>query len=297
MRLLATLLPPVLAMQLCAANLKPETVAAWDDYIQRAGASLQNRIRPGGSFLWAGENPERLAQVHNGEIVVAPAPGPNPRKVPGGLIHHWMGAAFLANTKLDDILEVTRDYDRYKEFYRPSVIEAKAVSRNDSGDDFSMLLMSKAFGLKTVLDADYQTSGVRLDNGRYYSVSKSTRVQEIEDYAQPGEHRIPEGEGGGYIWKLFSIVRLEERDGGVYVELEAIVLSREIPGAIRLVVQPIVRRVSRNSILTSIEQTEQAVRSNCLAASKPAGSPARAEHVSSASAALKRTSSALAPAQ
>ena len=49
MRLLATLLPPVLAMQLCAANLKPETVAAWDDYIQRAGASLQNRIRPGGS--------------------------------------------------------------------------------------------------------------------------------------------------------------------------------------------------------------------------------------------------------
>ena len=56
--------------------------------------------------------------------------GQNPKKVSGGLIHDWMGAVFVPNLKLDDILKVTRDYDHYKEFYRPSVVESKAIARD-----------------------------------------------------------------------------------------------------------------------------------------------------------------------
>jgi hypothetical protein len=52
---------------------------------------------------------------------------------------------------------------------------------------------------------------------------------------------------------------LEERDGGVYAELEAIALSRDIPAAFRLFVTPIVRRVSRDSLATSLHQTKVAI--------------------------------------
>ena len=31
--------------------------------------------------------------------------------MPGGLIHHWIGAVFVPNVKLDDVFDVTRDYD------------------------------------------------------------------------------------------------------------------------------------------------------------------------------------------
>ena len=41
--------------------------------------------------------------------------------------------------------------------------------------------MNKAFSLKTALDADYQATDVRLDNRRFYSFSKTTCVQEIEE--------------------------------------------------------------------------------------------------------------------
>lgn len=269
--LLASLLLPV---QLHAAHLKAETVAAWDNYVESVRASMQDRIRPGGSFLWAYEDPERLADVRAGEIVVGPASAENPRKVPGGLIHHWIGASFLPGAKLDDILSVTRDYDRYKEFYRPYVIDSKVLARNDTDDNFSMLVMNKALFLKMALDADYYATNVRLDERRFYSVSKTTRIQEVEDYGEPSEHKIPEGEGGGYIWKLFSIARLEQRDGGVYIEMETVALSREIPALLRIVVDPVVRRVSRNSMLTSIQQTEDAVRCNFLAKRKRANSPA-----------------------
>jgi hypothetical protein len=277
------LLPP----QVRAANLKPETVAAWNDYVRSVSAALQDRTRPGGGFLWAGEKSDRIAKVRSGEIVVAPAPGPSPRKVPGGLIHHWIGAAFLPDTKLNDILEITYDYDRYKEFYRPSVIASKALARELPDDCFSMQLMNRAFFLKTTLDAEYRATNVRLDDRRFYSVTRATRVQEIENYGQPGEHWFPEGEGGGYIWKLFSIGRLEERREGVYIEMEAVALSREIPRTLRLVIDPLVRRVSRNSMLTSLQQTGEAVRRNSVTNRMPAHSPASAEDMSRASAVRK----------
>jgi hypothetical protein len=280
---LAALLIP---MQAHAASLKAETVAAWDDYVQSVGLATQDRGRPGGSFLWTYEQPERIAKVHNGEIVIAPAPGPNPRKAPGGLIHHWVAAAFLPDTLLDDVLAVTQDYDHYKDFYRPWVIASKTVSRELPDDRFSMVLMNRALFVKTTLDADYQATNVRLDRRRFYSISKSTRVQEIEDYGQPGEHRLPAGEGGGYVWRLFSIARLDQRDDGVYVELEVVALSREIPGALRFFVDPIVRRVSRNSLLISLQQTEEAVGARFGAVARPAGVPASAEQLQGVSAAL-----------
>ena len=275
-----------------AATLQSETVAAWEDYVRAADANLQARVSRGGSFLWTLENAERAARVRNGEIVVAPAPGQNPKTVPGGLIHHWMGALFLPTVKLQDVLEVTSDYDHYKEFYRPSVVESKAIARNGSDDRFSMLLMNKAFFLKKALDTDYLSTSVRLDDHRFYSISKTTRVQEIDGYGRPGAHRVPEGEGGGYIWKLYSVARFEQRDNGVYLEFEAIALSRDIPSALRFVVDPVVRRVSRNSLLISLQQTEQAVDGKFADVSTHGGVSAIARTTGDIPAALSNKSSA-----
>jgi hypothetical protein len=272
------------SVQINAATLKSETVAAWDDYLQTVNGNLQERLRPGGSFLGTLENPEQAAKIREGEIVVGPRPGQNPKKVPGGLIHHWMGAMFLPNIRLDAILEVTRDYDHYKQFYHPYVIESKTIARDNSADIFSMLLMNKVFVSKTALDADYEVTNVRLDDRRFYSISKTTRVQEIEEYGHPGQHSKPQGQGHGYIWKLYSIARLEQRDEGVYVELEGIGLSRDIPVALRPVADPIVRRVSRNSLLVSLQQTKEAVDGRLADIAKPAGVSVSVQQMRSGSA-------------
>jgi hypothetical protein len=46
------------------------------------------------------------------------------------------------------------------------------------------------------------------------------------------------------------------------MEIEAIALSREIPVAMRWAVDPIVRRVSKGSLVTSLRQTQDAVSSS-----------------------------------
>lgn len=249
-----------LALTAHAAELKPETAKAWQEYVESATARMQEHLRPESHFLKIDEDQNWAKRVRSGEILVSPGASQSLKKVPSGLIHDWLGAAFIAHATLNDVLSVIRDYDRYKEFYSPTVIDSRSLARSGREDRFSMVLMNKSLFLKTALDSDYQCSYVRVSDRRLYSFSETTRIQEIENYGAPSQLALREDEGNGFIWRLFSITRFEERDGGVYVELEAIALSRDIPISLRWIVEPIVRRISRTSLATSLRQTEDAVR-------------------------------------
>ena len=255
-----------------AAELRPETVKTWYEYICAANSRMQERLQVDSRFLWIDEAAHRSQRVRGGEIVVAPVREHNPRHVPDGLIHDWIGAAFIPNVRIEDVIAVIRDYNHYKEYYRPSVIQSKLIHHDHSEDRFSMLLMNKSLLLKTTLDSDYQSSYFQVDSQRWYSISRTTRIQEVDGFGEPGEHELPPDEGSGYIWRLCSIARFEERDGGVYVETEAIALSRDIPLAVRWMLDPIVRRVSYTSLQTVLQRTKDAV-SAMVAATLPSATP------------------------
>lgn len=244
-----------------AAELKQEALKRWDSYVQAANSQMTERLKSGGTFLWVDEAPDRGRRVRTGKILVSPA-GPHiPRSVPSGLIHDWIGAAFFPNAKLAGVLAVVRDYDHYQDYYKPSVVESKSLTAQGEDDRFTMLLVNKEVVAKTALDSEYQACYQKIDDTRWYGLAYTTRIQEIRDYGHPGEKKLAPDQGSGYIWRLYSIARFEERDGGVYVELEAMALSRDIPVEFRWMVDPIVRRVSKNAVMTSLHQTEEALHS------------------------------------
>ena len=257
----------VFLLPVSGANLRTETLNEWENYTQAVSLHMRDRIRPGRAFLWVDESPNRVAKVRGGGIVVSAAGTNNPKEVASGLIHDWVGAIFIAQVSIEQVLPVVRDYGRYKDFYGPAVIDSKTVALSDSGDRFSMLLANRAFFRKSALDADYHTSQFRVDDRRRYSIAQTTRVQEIAEYGAPGQHALPEDEGTGIIWRLFSLIRFEERDGGVYVEIEAIALSRDVPASLRWLVEPIVRRVAKASLVAAMQQTRDAVNAACTARS------------------------------
>ena len=252
-----------------AANLKPETVKAWEDYVQSASEGIQAHNNEPAGFLQLYDRPAVAAKIARGKIVVMPA-GPHiPKKVPFGLIHDWIGTTFIPNTTIKDVLAIIRDYNKYREMYPPHVLEAKVTSTEETKDLFSVVLMNRSVIAKTALDFDYETVFVRVDDHRMYSITQSKRVQDIADYGTAKQRTLPEGQGTGLIWRLYSVSRFEERDGGLCVETEAMALSRDIPSALRLVVEPIVRRVSRESLETALGQTATAVRSFVPASTIP----------------------------
>jgi len=227
---------------------------------------MQPSLTGHGAFLWSDLNSNRSQLVKQGQIAAQLWAGDWPVKVANGLIHDWVGDAFIAHTTLKEVVSVVSDYDQYKEFYRPTVVASRTLTRSSREDRFSMVLMNKTLFLRTALDSTYECSSIRVSDRRWYTVAETTGIQEIENYGAPGQHTLPEGEGNGFIWRLFSITRLEERDGGVYIELEAIALSRDIPISVRWIVEPIVRRISRNSLETCLRQTEAAVHSRATLA-------------------------------
>ncbi len=242
----------------CAIELKKQTLEAWDAYIQAAKSQMREREQ--GSFLWVDEAPDRLQSVRAGKILVSPVGEHVPKPVPSGLIHHWMGAAFIPGVRVTEVLSVVRDYDHYKEFYKPNVVESKSLGTAGDCDQYSMLLANKEAVASTALDIQSESCYRQLDERRWYTVGYSTRVQEIRHYGRADAQELPPGQGNGYIWRLYGFARFEERDGGVYVEAEALGLSRDIPRAFRWMVDPIVRRISKNSMLIFLHQLEEAVR-------------------------------------
>jgi hypothetical protein len=245
-----------------AATLVQETKSAWDAYVTEASDAMQTRLKPGAHFLWLDDQPGMAERVRTKGLYVAPIAPHIPKKVPYGLIHDWIGVGFLPNVKIEDIVRILRDYDRYKDIYKPGVLDSISHGTDGAKDLFSMRLVNKSVVAKTALDTDCETSYFRVDDHRLYSISNTTHIQEVDKFGTPGQHTFPEDEGTGLIWRLSSITRLEERDGGVYTELEAIALSRDIPAAFRLFVTPIVRRVSRDSLSTSLHQTKAAIDSS-----------------------------------
>src|SRR5271157_3806498 len=108
-----------------AAELKEETLKTWDAYTQTVNSQMRDRLQ--GSFLWVDEEPDRLHRIRAGEILISPVGRQIPKPVPSGLIHDWIGAAFIPDARLEDVVSAVRDYGDYKEFYKPTVVDSKSL--------------------------------------------------------------------------------------------------------------------------------------------------------------------------
>jgi len=175
-------------------------------------------------FLWVDESTDRSRRVRAGEVLVSAVSDHSPIRAPKGLIRDWIGATLIPNAGLEDIFGVVHDYNRYREFYKPLVIDSKALGADGPDYQFSLLMLNKLLFAKTALASEWNAATFSS------SIAYSTRVEEIGDYGSPGARKLPLNEGSGYIRRLYSFSRFEQRDEGVYVELEVIALSRDIRG-------------------------------------------------------------------
>ena len=242
-----------------AAELQPATRSAWQAYLQTAQARTQARLAEGAHFLWTDEGAGREQMLHDGSILVSPGTGNGTQAVPGGLIHDWIATMFIPNANLAGVLRVAHDYGDYKQFYKPAIVDSKLLASAGGEGSFEMRSLHRVLLMTAVMDSRFVTQDVPVDGKRWYIVADATRVQEVENYGQPNQRVLPPDQGKGYIWRLHTVTRYEERNGGVYVEMETIALSRDVPVAVRWMVNPVVAHFSRTELMTSLRKTREAV--------------------------------------
>ena len=239
-------------------SLNPQTAKAWEEYVGSVRAQNQARLGPTACFLWAQEQPGGMARLKAGEILAGPADGHTPHRVPGGLIHHWIGAVFLPGATLQEVMAALRDYTRYSQYY-PSVVSSRLVTRDGLTDNFTTLERHQAMFSKIGLDADLITTYANAGERRAFSVSSTTRLRQVQNFGNRERHELEPFSPEAYVWSLSTISRFWEHDGGVYLELEAMALSRDIPFALRWLVDPFVRQAAEDTLIASLKQTRQAI--------------------------------------
>jgi hypothetical protein len=244
-----------------AGELNPQTLAAWDNYVVSTKLHMRERLARMSPFLWVDEDPSRKQHLDSGEIVVEPIGKGNPIPVPHGLIHHWIGAAFIPGATIQDLSGVVGDYSKYSEIYRPTLVKAQLLDSSHDDQKLSIVWVQRVLLVNAAFYTELDSNAFALNSRQGYMTFSTTRVQQIEHYGEKEEQRLAPDEGSGYLWRLISFARFEERDSGLYLELEVIGLSKDLPGSLRFLLKPVLDHVPRQALAMKLDQTRQAIRS------------------------------------
>jgi hypothetical protein len=236
-----------------AVQLKQDTLLAFAEYIEKA-----EKTADGAPFLWAGADQKQTRQVQKGETIAELWSGKRPVSVPGGLIHDWIGSTYIPGATIEQTLALIQNYDNHKNIYKPEVIDSKLISRH--GGDFKIFLrLLKKKILTVVLDTDHDVHYSRLDAARWCCRSYTTRISEVEDAVIPKERVLAPDTGYGFLWRLYSYWRFHEREGAVYLECRAVSLTRDVPKGLGWIIEPIIRKLPRETLIHTLESTRRAL--------------------------------------
>jgi hypothetical protein len=241
-------------------QLKPETLKAFDEYILVAEAAMA-QIVTGSVFLWTESKPERVQLVRKGAVVAeywGHGKPKGPVEVPDGLIHDWIGATFVPDRTMSQAVMLVQDYANHKNIYKPAVIDSAVVSH--VGDRFQVYLrLLKKKIITVVLDSYHDALYSFPEPHRALCSSHSTKILEVEHAGTPRELKSPPDTGYGFLWRLYSYWRFEEKDSGTFIECRAISLSRDVPAVLAWAINPIVRKLPKESLIYTLDATKKAL--------------------------------------
>jgi len=249
-----------------AAELSQKTVGAFDKYVAATESRINNELRPSGTFLYVdglSEKDKRSSyeRLKKGEILVekleTKAPGVS-ADVPDGMVHHWVGLVFIPGATLAQVLPIVQDYDHRAELYKPDITASHLISHNGDDYKFFLRLYQKRF-TTAVFNTEYAAHWGRVDATRMYSHSISTKIAEVKDSDHPDGDEWPVGQGRGYLWRLNTYWRFQEKDGGVYLQCEALSLTRDIPWGLGWLLKPLVTKIPKQSLDRALGQTRTVV--------------------------------------
>lgn len=260
--MIALLFPRAVA---AVVELKPSALEAFARYARLTEERMAGELGPGGTFLSidglaAPQRQAALAELQAGRVFsFQPQTRDRGRaiKVPGGTINHWIGTIFIPGVTLAQVTAIMQDYDRHQEYLKPNVMRSRILTRE--GHDFTIYLRYKLVKVWTaVLNTEHHVHYVPVSPTRLYAKASSTRVAEVLDADSPKEREYPLGRDNGYVWRINSYWRVEEREGGSYLQVESITMGRDIPFLFRWVVEPILLGFSRDLLVSTLVLTRDA---------------------------------------
>jgi hypothetical protein len=242
-----------------AAEPPPEAVSAFNSYVFSVETRLAQQHRSQSALLAATASTESDERLRRGELIVERLTSAAGAELPGALLHHWRGTAFAAGAHAAQFERLMKDFPAYPQHFSPQVLEASVLTQR--GDHLqARMRVRQRHVITVVMDTTYDITFERLDARHGYSIARSTRISEV-DANGPGSGRaLASSEEHGYLWRMNTYWSYEERDGGLYMQIETVSLSRSIPTGLGWAVRPFVESVPRESLEFTLRSTCNALR-------------------------------------
>ena len=239
------------------AKPAPAAVSAFNSYISSVEARLAQQHRsPNGFIASLAQSETRLRQ---GELIIEQITPSTTVDLPGAMLYHWRGTAFAPGAKAADFERLMKNFDAYPQNYSPQILQSKILSQQ--GDHFQVLMrVRQKHVITVVMDTTYDVTFARLDALRGYSISRSTQISEIDSPGTRHERALTSSEEHGFLWRLYTYWTYEERDGGLYMQIESVSLTRSIPTGLGWAIGPFVESVPRESLEFTLRSTCNALR-------------------------------------
>jgi hypothetical protein len=262
---LILIFPWLIGISAHATELKPETAAAFDHYVRITESKMESEL-DGNQFLVIDQLPEAQGkqayeQVRRGEVFIQEMhtqDGHTPIRIPSGLVHHWAGVIFIPKATLLEVNAVLQDYSNEPKIYRPEIRRAKLIEQNGNKSKVYLQFFSKSI-ITVVFDGYFDVTLKSIDKTRSESISHSTHIAEIDNPDGPNAHERTGSADHGYLWRLNSYWRIEEKDGGVYVQNESITLTRTVPILLAWIANPLIKSLPRDVLAHMLNDTQDAV--------------------------------------
>ena len=237
-----------------SAEPSPAAVAAVNAYIAQVESRIASRHQSARTFL----APVARDRLRRGEFLIEKlTPDPAP-PMPGAMLHHWRGSAFVAGATTADFERVMRNFSAYPLTFAPQIVKAAVLAQQ--GDRYRVSMRVRQVHVITVvLDTDYDVAFAHLDPEHGDSASRSTRISEIKSPGTPTERALSPSEDHGFLWRLNTYWSYEESDGGLYMQIESVSLTRSIPAGLAWAIRPFVESVPRESLEFTLRATCNAV--------------------------------------
>ena len=152
-----------------------------------------------------------------------------------------------------------QDYPAYPRTFAPEILRASQIARQGDRFEVSMRVRQKHV-ITVVMDTAYNIVYGRLDPQHGYSISHSTRISEIDRPGTPSERALTPSQEHGFLWRLDTYWSYEEKDGGLYLQVEAVSLTRSIPHGLGWAIGPYVESVPRESLEFTLRSVCNALR-------------------------------------
>jgi hypothetical protein len=249
-----------MAAPTCAkAEPKPEAVSAFNAYVKTVESRLAQQHQSREGFLRPPLTPENKKHLQEGELIIEPVTPVTGSDLPGALLHDWRGTAFAPGATVADFERLMKNIGAYPQHFSPQVLQAKLLSQQ--GDRLQAFMRVRQHHVITVvMDTSYDITFGRLDDQHGYSFSRSTKISEIDSPGTASEHAVPAGEEHGFLWRQNTYWTYEEGDGGLYMQIESVSLSRSVPAGLNWIVQPFIEKIPRESLEFTLRSTCSALR-------------------------------------